>query len=37
MQSLMMSKFHDKTIVLLSRDVEEIDQKSGEVIGYKPA
>lgn len=37
MQSLMMSKFHDKTIVLLSRDVEEIDQKSGDIIGYKPA
>lgn len=37
MQSLMMSKFRDKTIVLLSRDVEEVDQKTGEVIGYKPA
>ncbi len=37
MQSLLMSKFRDKTIVLLSRDVEEIDQKSGEITGYKPA
>lgn len=37
MQSLMMSKFKDKTVILLSRDVEEIDQKTGEVIGYKPA
>lgn len=37
MQSIMMSKFRDKTIILLSRDVEEIDQKSGEITGYKPA
>ena len=37
MQSLMMSKFRDKTIVLLSRDIEEVDQKTGEITGYKPA
>lgn len=30
MQSLMMSKFRDKTIVLLSRDIEEVDQKTGK-------
>lgn len=37
MQSLMMSKFREKTIVLLSRDVEEFDKKTGEIIGYTPA
>ncbi|MCT3132951.1 ATP-binding protein [Lactococcus lactis] len=37
MQSLLMSKFRDKTIILLSRDVEEFDKKTGEIIGYTPA